>query len=79
VSGPAPAAPQTDLTLKGVTLEHGGQARAIIRSPKRHYNVGVGDTVRGYTVVSIGENQVVLQGGGGETILLLREPEAEEE
>lgn len=76
-AGPAPG-PQVDLKFVGFTEGQGQGAIATIRRGERRYFVRVGQTVRGYTVTSIGQNRVVLTSAGGEAILLLREPEEEE-
>ena len=82
VTGSTPAAPapgpQVDLRFVGFT---DGQAQgpiATLRRGERRYFVRPGETVRGYTVVSVGENRVVLTSPGGDAVLLLREPEDEE-
>jgi len=74
---PAPG-PPVDLRFVGFTERQGQEAMAILRRGERRYFVRAGETVRGYTVVSIGQNRVVLTGPGGEAVLLLREPEEEE-
>jgi hypothetical protein len=82
VAGVGPAEPaaaaQVDLRFVGFTEGQGQGPMAIIRRGQRRYFVRAGETVRGYTVVSIGQNRVVLTGPGGEAVLLLREPEEEE-
>ncbi len=67
------------LKLVGIVSKQGRGPVAVLRSTKKRYYAGVGEKAAGYTVVSIGGNQVVLQKDGESVTLLLREPEAQEE
>ena len=76
---PAPAPePQVDLRFVGFTEGQGQGPIATLRRGERRYFVRPGETVRGYTVVSVGQNRVVLTSPGGDAVLLLREPAEEE-
>jgi len=75
---PAPQTPgpQAQLTLKGITW--GRNPRAVIYRGTRSYHVAEGSRMAGFTVVTIAQDRVVLQGDSGALTLLL-EPLREDE
>ena len=72
VDGAGTAEPQAPaLVLKGVASGN-GQTLAVIRAGGRSHLVSEGEAVGGYTVASIGDDSVTLDGDGGTLVLQLR-------
>ncbi|UCC67100.1 MAG: hypothetical protein JSV79_08095 [Armatimonadota bacterium] len=71
-AGGTAVGPQAELRLVGITREEGREAMATIRAGRRHYYVRAGEKIGADKVVSIGENEVVLERDGGRITLVLR-------
>ena len=72
VDGAGRVEPQAPaLVLKGVASGN-GQTLAVIRAGGRSHLVSEGEAVGGYTVASIGDDSVTLDGDGGTLVLQLR-------
>jgi hypothetical protein len=72
------AGSSADVRLVGIVMEQGDKPMAIIRSGRKRYYASLGERAAGYTVVSIGQDRAVLEAGGRQFTLVLREPEPEE-
>jgi len=67
--------PEVALKLVGIVDREGTGPVAVIRSGERRFYARQGEQVAGYWVTAIETDRVVLRGQGGDTILLLRQPE----
>jgi hypothetical protein len=82
VAQPAPITGGTsepELKFYGIVSEKGDPPVATIHSTKKRYYARVGDRVAGYTVLAIGEQEVVLEKAGSKLTLRLYEPEPVDE
>lgn len=74
----ATASETPDLRLVGVVMS-GGQPLAVIRRGDRRYYAKVGEKAGPYTVMGVGQDQVILARGDDTITLTLRRPLPEEE